>query len=198
VIALLLAPLLWPLVLALLIPLHILGWPVVGYLAYTYNWVPRVADDMSRVVLSWSPRWAWLWGNQEDGVLGDTLWRRKWALRPRLGALLWSANRNPTNNFRFVPLFNPKPVPDRIRFWGNHIDPSRREQGLHAGVIRWAFTWQGVYSGFVWRCQLTSTRHFQVRLGWKFLPKDVLGIEPTDYRYARMPFCVQLHPYRLS
>jgi len=48
------------------------------------------------------PPWAWIWDNQEDGVL-PTWFRQKYPTwSPHRTAFVWSALRNPCNNLRFV------------------------------------------------------------------------------------------------
>lgn len=76
--------------------LSIIGIPLCAYLALTTSLV-RYAP-----IQHW-PRWAWLWDNDEDGVLPP--WyvavKRGWP-RARI-AFYWTALRNPCNNLRYIP-----------------------------------------------------------------------------------------------
>jgi len=192
--------LLWALMLLLTMPLWVAGILVCSVLAYRRDWWPATSSVyVSRTIMIWRPRWAWLWSNDEDGVTGNSAWRLKYANRERLGALLWSAWRNPTNNFRFVPVLNPVIEPRRIRFVGNTDDPHPSytvEDTAKPGDVDWAFTWQGIYSGLIWRWQITASRHCQFRIGWKLLPRDRFGVPDWDHRRVRCGFGFQFHAWR--
>lgn len=179
----------------LALPLWVLGWFVCSYCLLTNKVQVRVSQKYeARVITAWRPGWAWVWGNEEDGIWGDYKWRTRFAATPRLGALLWCCWRNPSNNFRFVPGLTIDIEPHRIGFIGNHDYPSERRELNNQpprGDIKWAFTWHGWYTGFVWRMQLAAQRHFQIRLGWKLLPKDRFGV--SDYRAAGCGFGAQIH-----
>ena len=190
----------WPAMLVLSAVLWISGLPVCAWLAYRWNW--RLTTSYlhpDRTIAVWRPRWAWVWSNDEDGVTGHPGWQDLWAGHDRLGAFVWSALRNPSNNLRFVPLLSLVIDPVRVHFVGNHENPPMRiSPGNYppVGHVRWSFTWQFPYAGFVYRRQLTATHHFQIRLGWKLLPKDRLGVADDDYRKLRCGFGTQVHWFR--
>lgn len=60
-------------------------------------WMP------GKIVEEWrGPIIDFIYGNGEDGVLGNAGWKERFKNWPRWGAYVWSAIRNPTNNLRFV------------------------------------------------------------------------------------------------
>ena len=189
---------LWPIMWALSAVLWVIGLPVCAWLAYTRNWrLTRSYRNPDRFIAVWRPRWAWVWSNNEDGVTGHPGWQDRYASSDRLGTFIWSALRNPSNNLRFVPFLSLVIDPSRIGYVGNDDDPPKRlEEYPPVGDVKWSFVWQLPYAGFVYRRQLTATRHFQVRLGWKLLPKDRNGVADDDYRKLRCGFGTQLHLWR--
>ena len=79
--------------------LAIIGVPVVGVLAYFRLWIGMYVYGM-HVHSEWrGGRWTWLWGNDEDGVVGPDWYN---PLASRWLAFKWSALRNPVNNLRFL------------------------------------------------------------------------------------------------
>lgn len=189
---------LWPLYVAAQVPLWLAGLPICYRLARREAWTLRPSQYFKRDVTAWGPRWAWLWGNEENGITGPDWWHTQNAGKPEWRiAFVWSAWRNPVNNLRFVPLLNPVIVPDRIRFRGNADDPARKS-AIGRKRVEWSFTWQGIYAGLVVRWQITATHHAQFRAGWKFIPRDRFGVATDDYRSIRCPFGVQLHLWRKS
>lgn len=55
-----------------------------------------------RTIAVWRGGWlTWIWGNEEDGVIGADFFRARFK-DERLSAYLWSAWRNPANNLRFI------------------------------------------------------------------------------------------------
>jgi len=183
-------------------PLWLAGIPICYALARSGKYAERDSLYYGKRVLAWTPRWAWIWGNEEDGVGGTTWWdaRVKGAFSWR-EIFLWSALRNPANNLRFVPVLHPVPEPKRVRYAGNSIDPwddlkALREEGDGLHRPYWCYAWQGLFAGFYVIWPLTMTRHFRLRVGWKILPKDAIGGTVTDYRRFRYPFGLQFTPWR--
>lgn len=198
--AILCSVILWPLMLVLSGILWILGIPICAMLARSEDWKESTNYlHPDRVIKVWGRKWAWLWSNDEDGVTGHPEWQERYKDSPRWGAFRWSAIRNPSNNLRFVKGLSFKIDPARVGSVGNSADPAKRmpvdAQPL-PGVTKWAFTWQLPYAGVVYRRQLTDTRHFQIRLGWKLLPKDASGVSDDDYRKLSCGFGTQIHWYR--
>lgn len=173
------------------LPLWVIGFPLCFVLAQRHAW--KLLRDG---VWTWRPRWAWLWANDNDGVTGPKWWwirHDDWPLW-RL-AFVWSAWRNSVNNLHLVPYLHPVIDPERIQYVANSTDPARNG-AIDRKPVEWAFTWQGIYAGFVVRWQINSERHFQFRIGWKLLPKDRLGVPDGDHRKVRCPFGLQLHLWR--
>lgn len=149
-------------------------------------------------------RWAWLFGNDFDGLDGDK--RNWWAdncdalvlfgllpLLRRLGLPIgslpvtswlarwwWAALRNPVNNMRLLPVFS-CPVGECLI---EHLGAALVED--KPGQAGWQFVsarragglarWYGLYC--VW--QLTGERAFVLRLGFKIKPEHAqLAGEPA-------------------
>lgn len=177
------------------LPLSIVDIPICAWLASGRSYTAATSvHHAGRTIYTWSAKWAWLWSNDEDGVLGDPRYSKLHERHPRWGSFIWTAFRNSVNNLRFVPILHPVIDSTQVRWIGNHTNPSaRRPQGeLARGTVLWALTWQGLYSGYVIRWQVTDTHFFQFRFGWKLLPKDAEPQTPGDVRYIRCPFGIQL------
>lgn len=198
--ALLASVILWPFMVILGLILYILGLPICALFAYSEDWIESTNYlHPDRVIKVWRTDWAWLWSNEEDGVTGHPGFQEKYVKWPRWGAFVWSALRNPSNNLRFVKGLSLKIEPRLVQYVGNDLDPPKRlplNEQPPKGNVRWSFTWQGPYAGWVYRKQLTADRHFQIRLGWKLLPKDMYGVSDDDYRELKCGFGTQLHLFR--
>jgi hypothetical protein len=72
--------------------LTVVGFFLIGFLAYFYAWQLVAAKFQWRGGLL-----TWLWSNEEDGIVGPGMALNRW------NAFYWSALRNPCNNLRFVP-----------------------------------------------------------------------------------------------
>jgi hypothetical protein len=84
---------LFVLIQAINVPLILLGLPVCALCCHLHTW----------------PRWAWLWGNDQDGPLagGTTAW----------DVFQWTALRNPVHNLALVPGVFGKGRPLWYRTW---------------------------------------------------------------------------------
>src|SRR5690606_23980281 len=144
--AILASLILWPLYVGVALTLQLVGLVLLVPLCLFRMWSWRrsyVAQFRPRgpIAAGWGGWLTWLWGNEEDGVNGPMWWAERTRaydggrLRLAWSAYRWSALRNPVNNLRFVPGINPVIDPARVRHW---------REG------RWAFTWQGLYAGFMW------------------------------------------------
>jgi hypothetical protein len=92
----------WPAYMALDLALAIIGVPIVAMLAYTKTWTIAPGGFVGRKIAYW-PKWAWLWGNDEDGVIGSYEFQTdhyNWSDSRK--AFVWSALRNSVNNLRYV------------------------------------------------------------------------------------------------
>lgn len=79
--------------------LTIIGIPVCAYLSYVHGYT----YDPNTKQCHW-PSWAWVWDNQEDGVLPP--WYRLrvgFAWSDAHAMFMWTAIRNSCNNLRYVP-----------------------------------------------------------------------------------------------
>lgn len=127
------------------------------------------------------PKWAWLFGNDYDGVLGDK--RGWWAANTPFGLPVdnfvsmytWAALRNPVNNMRRTNLFSAPVQGSTITFKGKeHVRDDKDSAG-------WQFVttensgkkWFGFYLVYLW----SDTRAFVIRLGFKVEPKDAGSAE---------------------
>lgn len=127
------------------------------------------------------PKWAWLFGNDYDGVLGDK--RGWWAANTPFGLPVgnfvsmytWAALRNPVNNMRRTNLFSAPVQGSTITFKGKeHVRDDKDSAG-------WQFVttensgkkWFGFYLVYLW----SDTRAFVIRLGFKVEPKDAGSTE---------------------
>ena len=169
----------WTTLIILRVALILLGLPIVA-LAIPFRRASVSASDGREIVNL--PRWAWLWGNDFDGLLGDK--RGWWADNTPFGVAVdsflamwwWAAVRNPVNNLRLVPGIS-CPVTDcLIEYRGDYTVEDKPGQGGFQFVIahRRSSTWYGLY----WVHEWSATRAFVVRLGYKIKPSHALSGEP--------------------
>lgn len=194
-----LALLQWAVLLVVRVALILVGLPVVA-LAIPFA-VPGLSVSDLRPIVN-LPRWAWLFGNDYDGLDGDK--RYWWAdncdayvlfgllpLLRRLGVPLdpltkthwlarwwWAAVRNPVNNLRLVPGFNCPVSECVIRFLGAAVVEDK------PGYSGWQFVaarhaggrsrWYGFYLVHQWN----TSRAFVLRLGYKIKPEHEGSDEP--------------------
>lgn len=127
------------------------------------------------------PRWAWLFGNDYDGLLGDK--RGWWAANTPFGwaatsfgaMYAWAALRNPVNNMRQTSLYSCPVAECTITGYGQAEVADRAGEGgwqfviAKRGLRRWY--------GFYWVHQWSDTRALVVRLGYKITVADQGGTE---------------------
>lgn len=128
------------------------------------------------------PRWAWLWGNDFDGLLGDKRGRwadntpRGWAVDSFMAMFWWAAIRNPANNMRFLDAFSAPIMDSKIGYWGRYTVEDK--PGLDGWQFVWAEQegrrWYGFYAVLCW----STTRALVVRLGFKIKPEHAGKQEP--------------------
>lgn len=194
-----LALLQWAVLLVVRVALIVVGLLVVA-VAIPFA-VPGLSVSDRRPIVN-LPRWAWLFGNDYDGLDGD---KRKWwadncdayvlfgllPLLRRLGVPLdpltkthwlarwwWAAVRNPVNNLRLVPGFNCPVSECVIRFLGSPMVEDK------PGYSGWQFVaarhaggrsrWYGFYLVHQWN----TSRAFVLRLGYKIKPEHEGSDEP--------------------
>lgn len=95
--------------------LAIIGIPICAVLSF--GGYSRQTTGVVLGKLNW-PRWAWLWDNDEDGTapLAFTNQHPSWSLNRC--EFVWTALRNPVNNFRFVPGVSKVGRPLWRKTWG--------------------------------------------------------------------------------
>lgn len=130
------------------------------------------------------PRWAWIWGNDYDGLLGDK--RGWWNNNTILGLPVnhpfamwwWAAIRNPANNMRRVPVFSCPANKCAIRYTGSEVVEDK------PGMGGWRFTvaerkgrkWYGFYLVHEWN----ATRALVIQLGFKIKPSHMGDPKATE------------------
>lgn len=125
------------------------------------------------------PRWAWIWGNDYDGLLGDK--RGWWAANTPFGVPVdsflamwwWAAVRNPSNNTRRVSLFSCPVSECQVSYVGA---PYVRDK---IGSEGWQFVickrgWRRWYC-FYWVHPWNESNALVIRLGFKVNPTDYAG-----------------------
>lgn len=136
------------------------------------------------------PKWAWMWGNDFDGLLGD---KRGWwdnntpfGVKPDsfLAMYWWAAIRNPANNMRFMDMFSAPVVGSKITYTGDYVVEDE------VGGGGWQFVraeqdgkkWYGCYYVKEWR----GGKGTVVRFGFKLKPSHANTVEPRKgltYRF---------------
>lgn len=181
----------WPIYLAVSTALHLIGLVLIALLAGLRLWTfeaPRVWPRSLEVRAWKGGLLTWLWGNEEDGVLGPMWWQERQGITiqhaPSIWRVIrcayrWSALRNPTNNLRFLPWVNPVIDPKRVQFREGYI-----------GRALWVFTYQGPFAGII-AFPTIKGRTFRFWLGWKLKPEDQDGVPETDFRRYGCGFAVQ-------
>lgn len=139
--------------------------------------IPFRVDDFSksdgrRIVNL--PKWAWLWGNDFDGLQGD---KRGWwaentpfgiAVDSYLAMYIWAAFRNPANNKRLTSWYQAPVIGSDITHKGQYVVEDK------VGMGGWQFVKavnQGKsYFGFYLVHEWSLTRAFVIRFGYKIKP----------------------------
>lgn len=120
------------------------------------------------------PKWAWLWGNDFDGLLGDK--RGWWAentpfklpVDHYISMYTWAAFRNPANNKRLLSWYQTPVVGSEITYKGNFTVEDK------PGMGGWQFV-KAVHDGkssygFYLVHEWSLTRAFVIRFGYKVKP----------------------------
>lgn len=170
----------WSLYLAADIVLWLAGWIIVPVLAALHHYRMSESSKWPYWITSWKSKWAYPWGNEEDGIDGlrgyqtwsdgsfqQESWIRKsagWSIWRTI--VVWSAWRNPIGNLRFVKPFGFIIEPKKIQYW--------ERNGVH---FAWYFVRHGAYTG-AW----VSFRNKELKIGWNLRPTDAIGVLANDYR----------------
>jgi len=181
----------WALYLAVTLPLWLLGWVVVPVLLLLKKVEWRQSKKWTYGVAAWTPKFAYLWGNEENGVFGysgtpgqQKFWTTRTALwSPLKIAVAWSANRNPTNNLRFIKPFGFDPN-------GTQRQAGRRDEWGSAWTAydpnSWFFVRSGLYTAFYF-----ARWGLKFRIGWNIEPRDCY-FPVEGYRAKGAGFKLQL------
>lgn len=167
--------------LAISIVFQLIGLLIVPVMTWLHSYDERESRFFpGRYILSWNPSWAWIWGNEEDGIDGlpeeddseaqhlviqsRQLWwwddTKAWSRTHRI--INWSAFRNDSGNLRYTP-------------FGVKIDPAKIE--VHWNSDRGWLVSQG------WRASLRiywAGGKFRTWFGWGLYPYDVNTLIARD------------------
>lgn len=149
---------------------------ILGYVIVAIA-IPFRKDGVSKSdgrYISNLPKWAWLWGNDNDGLLGDKrLW---WSENTPFGLPVdhfvsmywWTAIRNPANNMRQLDIFSAPVTGSRITYLGDYtVNDNGKDFGKQLVIIKNnGKTWYGYYLVK----KLSESRAFVIRLGFKVKP----------------------------
>lgn len=197
--AILFASLQWFALLVVRVVLILVGLPAVA-LAMPFSVIAHSVSD-GRLIEN-LPRWAWLFGNDYDGLQGDK--RGWWAdncddlvlfgllpLLRRLGFTVdwlavdswlarwwWAAVRNPVNNLRLVPGFSCPVSECEIRYLGDYAVEDKPGQGGWQFVSARRRGGVSRWYGFYLALPYGPARAFVVRLGYKVKPAHQDTTEP--------------------
>lgn len=163
-----------------------------------YTTTTSISKVNSREILVWKHKFMWLWGNDEDGLIGASEFRDS-SIFVRI--VYWNF-RNPVNNLRFVPFLSLKIDPAKIKYVAYGLKPYDNTS-FPLGQIpelyyydRDDYTfvtliWQGLYSNFRIQFKMFG-RNWRFWIGWKIQIHDIYGIPETSYRYHSAGFASQL------
>lgn len=140
------------------------------------------------------PRWAWLWGNDYDGLLGDKRgwWSTNtpmgWAVDSFAAMYWWAAIRNPANNMRLLDAFSAPVIDSSITYRGRYtVEDKPGMDGWHFVIVEnGGKRWFGFYFVHCWSVK----RALVIRLGFKVKPEHHGRIEP------RKGLTFKLNPFK--
>jgi hypothetical protein len=142
------------------------------------------------------PKWAWLWGNDFDGLLGDKRewWANNtpfgWKVDSYMAMYWWAAIRNPANNMRFLDMFSaPVSVPARVYWKGDYIVEDK------VGMDGWQLVissdnGKDKYGFYFVKCW-NDARAFVVRIGFKIKPSHDESVDEP-----RKGLTFKINPYK--
>jgi hypothetical protein len=162
--------------------LMLIGLLIVASLAWQEDYATRLSTKYpTRSVLAWGPRWAWLWGNEQngiDGASGDDLpsgWPH--ATWPKFLQILdWSAVRNSVGNARWVPFFGMAVDPAAVRVCWASATPVPLASGYFLVRQGWQFQLRFTWWGGMRQC----------RVGWGIAEET--GKTPLGVGFAFKPW----------
>lgn len=190
----------WSVLLVARVAAIALGLPVVAVAVLSP--VPGLSVSDGREILNLR-RWAWLWGNDFDGLDGDKrgwwadncdglvlfgllpLLRRVGLPVPRvpvtswLARFWWAAVRNPANNMRQLALFSCPVSECELAYLGQPLVEDKPGKGGWQFVVARRYGGSNLWCGFYLVRELTATRAFVIRLGFKIRPEHQGSGEPA-------------------
>uniref|UniRef100_A0AAU6VYM5 Uncharacterized protein n=2 Tax=unclassified bacterial viruses TaxID=12333 RepID=A0AAU6VYM5_9VIRU len=167
------------------------GWLVVA-LAIPFRVEGQSVSD-GRHILN-LPKWAWLWGNDYDGLLGDgrNWWAENtpygWSVDSYKAMWWWAAIRNPVNNKRLTSWGQAPIIGSEITYSGQYTVEDK------PGMGGWQFVtaeqngkkWYGFYLVHEWNTE----RALVIRFGYKIKPLHAGTDEPAK------GYTTKINPYK--
>lgn len=177
------------------IPLMLLGWILIPIAAALKRYEMRASEVNDKQILAWKDAPMWVYGNEEDGINGGAGY-----YAPNISEwtriVLWTANRNPTNNLRYIQGLNVNVIKERVGFIGSlgdsdtaavvlkaigYPDYLKKYDNPELKIPQWFFIWQGAYCGWYWQFNLFGKLK-RLWIGWKLYPTDILPDTQLGYR----------------
>lgn len=179
----------WILFIILLLILIAVGWILIPIAALCKAYAPEdTTSDDPNYHFTWP--FMYLWDNYEDGIANNNY---SHYTNMFMRIVSWSANRNPVNNLRVVPILTCMIDPDRVGFVGSFGDDSAPKDIIDlydTHIPQWFFCWQGLYTDFYWQFNLNG-HLYRFWIGWKIYPTDIYGVTP--YRIRGSGFGLQFN-----
>lgn len=178
----------------------ILGYVTIPPMAllHKYTTTTAISKINGREILVWKYKLMWIWGNDEDGLIGASEFKDSTIF---VRIVYWCMWRNPANNIRFIPYLSVKPIPEKIQFKvfgkildfdGNKVELDANYRILDDDKYRFTtLTWQGYYSNIRIQFKLIN-RIWRFWIGFKLYPEDKFGLWELDYRKYGAGFARQL------
>lgn len=175
----------WLILLTLEIPLILLGWVVIPPAAYFGLYEKRMSKFWPYVITAWAPKWMYLFGNEESGIIDGKAFYDAGADWKQI--IYWTALRNPICNIRFIKPPSVLIDPKKVRWVGSYdIDQIRN---YDTPVPQWWFDWTDLYcSSFWWQFNFKGTL-YRFWVGHQLYPTDIFGT--AGYRQFGACFEIQ-------
>ena len=150
--------------------LHVLSWIPLDIIKLALAIIGLVVIPFAlvyeRFTKEW-PRWAWVWGNDEEGC--PAWWIDRVSLdhwyTDRWPYWWWYAIRNPVNNSRFI--FTDRPSAGIDTNWGimSSMEPAKLLEANQQMAYRWVYS--GPFAGYrcVWLHD--NGKYSEIWFGWK-------------------------------
>lgn len=180
------------------LPLFVSAWVTMAVIRIPLTVIGWVALPIALRSVEYErlPKWAWIWGNDEDGLDGPPWYRNRnpdWSKNFR--RYIWLGWRNRVHNLREVRWIKLKLVPSKVRYVGSSLDINPSNARFSKNKIVWHLAWQGfLRSGFwiIWAWK--KDRHSRFFIGWKVRPHHKLGV--SGYAFNGVGYGFQFLPFR--